>query len=139
MADSRTKIITIGGGLGAVALVAVLFVVYSGGQVSSPPPTGTEAALDNPQDEFSGDDRVLPARDSGARSGDEGRSRLAAGPDEGAVDATADEGDPQAKKKTRRKSKKRGRKTSEGEEEEDEQPENQRRLPKPTNGMAEGP
>ncbi len=139
MADSRTKIITIGGGLGAVALAVILFVVYSGGSEQSGPSTRTEASLDNPQDEFSENDRVAPTRESGARTGDETRSRLAGGSDEGSADAAADEDKPQAKKKTKRNAKKRGRKTSGGEEEEEEQATNQRRLPKPTNSMLEGP
>ncbi len=132
MADSRMRRMTIGGGLGAVALVAVLFVVYSGGSESSVPPARTEASLDHLQDELSEDGQVVPVRDRGARNGDDDRSRLAGGADEGAADATADEGDPQAKKNTRRKGRKRGRKTSEREEEEQEQSKNERRWPKPS-------
>lgn len=139
MADSRTKLITIGGGLGAVALVAILFMVYSGGSESTAPPLRTDASLDNPQDEFSGDNQMVPTRDSGAQTGDEARSRLTARSDEGSADAAADEDESKAKSKTKRKGKKRGRKTSEGGEEEEEQAANSTRLPKPTNSMLKGP
>ena len=132
MTDSRMRRMTIGGGLGAVALVAVLFFVYSGGSESSVPPARTEASLDHLQDELSEDGHVVPVRDRGARDGDDDRSRLAAGADEGSADATADEGDPQAKKKAKRKRRKRGRRTSEHEKEEQEQSKNQRRWPKPS-------
>lgn len=132
MADSRTKSIAIGGGLGVVALVAVLFVVYSGGSESSVPSPRTEAFLDARQDELSEDGQEMPVRDVGARNGDQGRSRLAAGADEDSANATADEGDSQVKKKTKRKGRKRGRKTSEREEEEQKQSKNERRWPKPS-------
>ena len=127
-----------GGGLGAVALVAILFLVYGGTESSDPPPR-TDVSLDAAQGEFSDDGRISPARDRGALTSDEGRSRLAAGADDGTADAAGDEDDAQAKKKKRRKSKKRGRKTSGGEEEEEEEPKSERRLPKPTDGMLEGP
>lgn len=139
MADSRTKILTIGGGLGAVALVVILYVVYSGGSDPSIPTSRTEAALDNPEDEFSSEERVVPAREGGGRTGDDGRSRLAGGPDGSSADAADHEGDPEAKTKTKRRGKKRARKSSGGDEEEEDQPANQRRLPKPTNSMLEGP
>ena len=132
MADSRTKSIAIGIGLGVVALVAVLVVVYSGGSESSVPPARTEASLDDPQDELSEDGQAVPVRDRGTRNGDDDRSRLAGGADEGSANATADAGDPQAKKKTRSKRRKRGRKTSEREEEEQGQSKKERRWPKPS-------
>ena len=132
MADSRMRRMTIGGGLGAVALVVLLFVIYSGGSESSIPPARTEASLDHLQDELSEDGHVVPVRDRGARNGDADRSRLSAGADEGSADATADEGDPQAKKKAKRKRRKRGRKTSEHEEEKQEQSKIERRWPKPS-------
>ena len=132
MADSKTKSIAIGGGLGAVALVAVLFFVYSGGSESSVPPARTEASLDHLQDELSEDGHGVPVRDRGARNGNDDRSRLAAGSNGGSANATADEGDPQAKKKAKRKRRKRGRRTSEHEKEEQEQSKNERRWPKPS-------
>ncbi len=134
MADSRTRRMTIGGGLGLVALVAVLFVVYSGGSESSVPPPRTDASLDGARDEFSEDDQVTPVRDRGAGNGDEDRSRLAGDTDEVSVNTTAGERDPQAKKNAKRRRKKRGKNTSgrEKEEEEEEQSKDQRRWPKPS-------